>query len=315
MTMIELLVSLTIGGFLVAGAATVFVSSRDTRAVNETLSRIQENARFAIETIEQDLRHASFFGQINEAAFIDGRASPLEPVDFVVAGDCDVNFTVNLNRSVDGNNNAYGLGCAVGAGAGAAQAASDVLVVRRASVPVTAPAAGTMQIHSDRLRGEIFNDGIMPAGFTPSAETHDLIVNTYYVSTQSTLGNVPALRRKRLQAGPAIVDEEVIPGVEDLQVQFGVDTSLPATAGRGSVNRYVSPGHPILDPADAAFIPDAQVLAVRVSLLIRAERVEPDFVNDAQFIYADRTFGPANDGFRRALVSKTILLRNRRSGI
>ncbi len=275
---------------------------------------MQENARLALTVLETELLHAGYWGMNSTPGLIQGVADAADPVVFPVAGDCGVNFSVNLLRPIDGVNNAYGLGC--GANGGGAQPDSDTLVIRRASINPAPPAAGRLQVQTDRLRGQIFNDGVVPGGFpaAPDSETHDLVTRAYYIAQGSSVGaNVPGLRRKSLQAGPAMVDEEIIPGVEDLQVQLGVDTSLPGTAGRGTVNRYVNPGHPILDPADAAYLPDAQVVAVRVWLIMRAEDQEGSFRDNQDRTYADQVRPATNDRFRRVLVSKTILLRNRRS--
>jgi type IV pilus assembly protein PilW len=52
------------------------------------------------------------------------------------------------------------------------------------------------------------------------------------------------------------------------------------------------------------------ILAVRIWLLVRAERTERGYVNNTTYTYAGVTRGPFNDGYRRVLVSKTIYLRN-----
>jgi type IV pilus assembly protein PilW len=123
---------------------------------------------------------------------------------------------------------------------------------------------------------------------------------------------MPSLRRKTLGLGPAISDEEVLPGVEDLQIQFGVDTDPVGGDDRGIVDRYVNPDDPILDESDAAFNEDAEILAVRIWLRLRAERREPGLPADNGFSYGDRVTGPFNDGFRRIVLSRTIYLRNAR---
>jgi type IV pilus assembly protein PilW len=48
MTLIELMVALAIGAFLMIGAISVFVQSRTTFRVTESVSRLQETARFAL---------------------------------------------------------------------------------------------------------------------------------------------------------------------------------------------------------------------------------------------------------------------------
>src|SRR5690606_22169167 len=149
-----------------------------------------------------------------------------------------------------------------------------------------------------------------------TSQTHRLVVNGYYVSSNSALdtpGNaVPSLRRKTLGFGPRIADEEILPGVEDMQIQLGVDTDPVGAANRGSIDRYVNADDPVLDPADAAFLPEAEVLAVRIWLRVRSERPEVGYEDAQAYVYADRNVPAFNDGFRRVVVSKTIYLRNAR---
>jgi type IV pilus assembly protein PilW len=172
------------------------------------------------------------------------------------------------------------------------------------------------------MDGQIFVGPGIPAGYLPgTSQSHRLIVNGYYVSPNSSLdtpGNpVPSLRVKTLigggAGGPRIVDQEVLPGIEDLQVQFGVDTDLDGAPNRGSIDRYVDPGDPILNPLSAAFIPDAQILAVRLWVRVRAERTENGFTDINNYVYADQNVAAPNDQFRRVVVSKTIYVRNART--
>jgi type IV pilus assembly protein PilW len=163
----------------------------------------------------------------------------------------------------------------------------------------------------------------VPPGYIPTtSQTHELLVTGYYVSTTSTLstpGNpVPSLRRHYLRDGPAIqLNEEVLPGVEDMQVQFGIDTDPVGAVNRGSIDRYVNGDDPIFDPMSPAFLPTAKILAVRIWLRIRAERPENGFDDSVNnYRYADQDFTPPpGDSFRRIVVSKTIYLRNARPPI
>jgi len=320
-TLIELMVALSIGSFLMIGAVTVFMQSRTTFRVNESVSRLQENARFVLDAMEPDLRMAHFWGLTSRTIKIVGRATPLVPVPpgLGVGGDCGINWSINLDEEVGGTNNAYGWGCAP---FGAAMPGTDTLVVRRASEdPIAALSAGVLYIQSARFQdGQLFAGAAVPPGFLPAtSETHQLVVNGYYVSQNSSLdtpGNpVPSLRMKTLvggAGGPRIVDQEVLPGVEDMQVQFGVDTDLVDTPNRGAIDRYVNPGDPIITPGNPAFLPDAQILAVRLWLRVRAERTENGFTDTATYVYADRNIPAFNDAFRRSVVTKTIYIRNAR---
>jgi type IV pilus assembly protein PilW len=321
-TLIELMVALAIGSLLMIGAVTVFIQGRTTFRVTESLSRLEENGRFVIDAMEPDVRMAHYWGLTSRTNQIQGRATPLEPIPagLGVGNDCGNNWTVDLTREVEGANNAYTWACAPFGGA--AQPNADTLVVRRVTVdPIPAPQAGTMYVQSARFQdGQLFVGAAVPAGYVPgTSETHQLRVSGYYVSptsTMSTPGNrVPSLRMKTLvggAAGPRIVDQEVLPGVEDLQVQFGIDTDAPGAANRGSIDRYVDPADPIIDPTSPLFNADARILAVRIWLRLRAERREQGFTDTTNYVYADRNVPAPNDNFRRIVVSKTIYLRNAR---
>ena len=103
-----------------------------------------------------------------------------------------------------------------------------------------------------------------------------------------------------------------MPGVEDFQIQFGVDTDVVGAPTRGSVDRYVNANDPILNPLAAGFLPNAEILAVRLWVRLRAERPEQGFVDVNNYVYADRNVAPINDQFRRTIITKTIYLRNAR---
>ena len=109
-------------------------------------------------------------------------------------------------------------------------------------------------------------------------------------------------------AGPAVVDQEVAPGVENLQLQFGVDVDQDNT-----VDRYINPGDPILDPADPAWIPDASVITARIWIPGQVNRTGSGIEDNTNYQLGDVPLGTFNDQFRRMLVSKTILLRNSRT--
>lgn len=326
MTLIELMVALAIGAFLMLGAVTVFMQSRTSFRVNETLSRLQENARFALETMEPDIRMAHFWGLTPRTHLIQGRRGINEAAG-IGNQACTANWTINLNEAIDGTNNTYSWGCAPTVGVGMVNA--DTLVVRRVAEDATAPAditANTFYVQSTRAQlGQVFAAAAagaagIPAGYNAAtSETHRLVVNGYYVSSTSATG-APSLRRKVLLPNGNIGDEEVLIGVEDMQIQFGIDTDVPGTPvapnpNRGVVDRWVNPDDVMIDPANAGFNANTEILAVRVWLRLRGDRVENGLIDNTDYEYADRDFGTFDDGFRRLLVSKTIYVRNARPAL
>ncbi|MDH5454528.1 MAG: PilW family protein [Gammaproteobacteria bacterium] len=325
LTLVEIMVALAIGSFLIIGAVQIYNQSRQAFVVNESIARVQETAQFAMDTIEADLRMASNWGRNSRGLAVEGRSlvgddNPnglTEPLSST--GTCGANWAFDLARPIDGNDNAYNLPCSA---SGGAQANSDLVTIRRATVQPVALEAGRLQVQSTRIQGELFETGGVPAAFSPvtihpitgapSSATHNLMVNSYYVSPTSTLiPGVPTLRRKTLtvRAGaPFIDDQEVAPGVENIQLQLGIDVDEDNT-----VDRYVHPGDDIYNPAAAGYVPGARVMTARVWLVVRGVTAEFGLQDNRNYQPGNANMGQQNDGFRRLQVSKTILLRNART--
>ena len=163
------------------------------------------------------------------------------------------------------------------------------------------------------MHGEIFDDGNVPTMFNPAdSATHNLMVSSYYVAADSNLiPGVPTLRRKVLVMNggvSAVDDQEVAPGVENLQVQLGVDVDEDNT-----VDRYVNPGDEIYDPTAPGYIPGARVITARIWLVVRGTSRENGINDNTNYQPGNANLGTYNDEFRRLQVSKTILLRNART--
>jgi hypothetical protein len=211
------------------------------------------------------------------------------------AAKCGTNFAVDAARYIEASNNAYALPASCGPRSAAAPFA-DTLTVRRATKATKIFDAAKLQVCAQRNRIEVI------LGTECTHEIHDLIVNTYYVDMQSAQSaSYPALRRKSLGknsagTGPGFHDEELVAGIEDLQVQLGWDPGVTANAAS-----YANP--------TAAEHPEGQIVAARVWLLIRAKNPEPEYTNTSTYSYADRRYTP-NDHYRRLLLSRTIFVRN-----
>lgn len=320
------MVALAIGSFLVIGAVQIYSQSRQAYVINESIARVQETAQFAMDMIEADLRMASNWGRTSRSLAIEGRSMPgdPDPQNLIAMGqtdECGANWVLDLAVPVDGDNNAFTLPCAA---QGGAQAMSDLITVRRASATPVLPVAGRLQVQTSRSGGKLFKDGAPPPEFegllanpldpaNPSF-THNLMVSSYYVgqpTNANLIPDVPTLRRKTLAVlggVSTIVDEEVAPGVENLQVQLGIDVDEDNT-----VDRYVNVGDDIYDPSAAGYVPGARVITARIWLVVRGITREPGVQDSRTYEPGDVGLGTYNDEFRRLQVSKTILLRNLRT--
>ena len=318
LTLVELMVALAIGSFLIIGAVQIYNQSREAFVVNESIARVQETAQFAMDTIEADLRMASNWGRNSRALSVEGRslAESANPLGLSVPTNCGNNsdiWALDLALSVDGNNNTYALDCG---SSGTPQTDSDVVTIRRASVLPVDPESGRIQIQSTRVQGMLFDGATPPSEFSlADSATHNLLVHSYYVAqTSDLMPGVPTLRRKTLtlEDGAAVIrDQEVAHGVENIQLQLGVDVNQD-----NAVDRYVNPpsvGVPsIYDPNSVNYIPGARVIAARVWLVVRGVTPEVGITDTRTYKPGDVNLGEPNDNFRRMQVSKTILLRNAR---
>src|SRR5256714_8284310 len=276
LTLVELLVAMTIGLVLIIGATQVYVDSSKAYGINEATARLQENARYALSVLEPDIRMSGYWGLTNVSDGITGIAQPTDAQSALgapAASTCGVNFPLLLGFPVQGTNNAYTATCAANS---AAMPNADTITVRRASATTVPPAtaSGPLRICSTRTSGLLVTDITGAFCQDVNAQINNLIVNLYYVDQSSSQAGVPSLRRKALNFGPGpgfaplFQDDEIVPGVEDLQVQYGVDLSGGAGAASGAATEYLNAGATLTNLLTNAAAP-AQIVAVRIWLLAR----------------------------------------------
>ena len=321
---------MAIGLILLAAFIKLLDRCRSDFASNESLASLQDASRHALSVLVPDLEHAGFYGTTSTprlrlmrdgnvmaeaTALIQPGSSAVPPARGLPTGahDCGINLAVDLLLPAQGANNAFAPGvsardCAPTASAGGARPGADTLIVRHASL-ATAPArAGRLQLYSRRTESQgiasLFADGRAPGPLDPASEIRDIEVHIYYVA-KSSVGRPgwPALRVKSLtesRGAAQFRDEEVLPGVEDLQVEFGV--SDPGDAAQRM--SFVAPDYPRLR--------EQRMVAVRLWLRIRANDTERGFTDPRTLRYAGVEFTPtaAESRQRRMLVERTVALRN-----
>jgi len=322
LTLIELMISMLIGIFLTLGSITVYVQSKKQFTVSDSMARLQENVRFALDVVEPDLRLANFWG-------LNNSGNPIN-VPGGIPVTCSTNGG-NVTGSTIGNTGAgnvilqaelmiiddvYGAPGITCPANSVAAANSDVLIVRHASAQAAPAAAPQIQVVTNFTGGRVFNGGAMPAGYAVvppgfPPQIHNVVVNAYYVDQQSDLDpNTPSLRLKTLDNTGTWQDQELVSGVENLQVQFGVDTDAD-----GDVDRYVDGDHALVNP----LLVPGQIVAVRLWMLARSQIAENGFTDPGPYNTPDADFPLINTGAaqfpsqnRRLQITKTVFLRNNR---
>lgn len=304
LTLIELMISMVIG-LIVTGAATaLFIASSKTHRSTTQVATLMDNARLAVTYLERDLQLAGYWGYISSPNLIRGIADSPDDISIKlgvsVTGtkSCDAKIAIRLDEPLQVSDGASIGNCLTDYLAG-----TDVLIVRRldTGTPVTVYDPSRLYVKADHKFGRLFPGNAPPIETfaTPNAARQLHLIIYYISSTSDEPGAQASLRRLYLDDGPSLTDEELVPGVEDLQIELGIDSDNDE-----SVNAYVSP------TTAGALAKTAR--AIRISLLAHASQRDFEYTDTEDYLNLGsaqkRAAGVANT--RRMQYTKTILLMN-----
>lgn len=318
-SMVELLISLTLGLMLTLGVIKIYTGSKQTYRTQDGMGRLQENARLALDIIAHDLRMIGYAGcnGLGEVAVTDSGVTFAYTEDTAVAGNQSTGADgATVSGSLPPNLSAAwriphtdvltiksagqcsqlisssmadaASAIAIPAGNSCGFAANEIVMIANCSN------ADVFRISADpNLSDTLTHTGLSQA-YLASGETEVMRVasNTYYIGTETTYG-LPALfviNNTALTPTPATI----VDGVENMQVQYGIDTDDDDVP-----NRFVN----------ADEVTDwAQPVAVRVTLLMRTiENMQAQAMNfNVGGSDANYAAGPIRQKF-----STTVKLRNR----
>lgn len=322
MSLPELMIAMTIGLMLVMGLATLFTQARQSFRQDEQVAMMQANLRFAIEEVVKDLAMAGFWGGLLDPTDVEMDASLA-----LSTGDCGAGgaaWAFELTPAITGLNNATAAAtnaafdCIAAAGF---RAGTDVLAVKRAvgfRIPGDPAACPADYFTADELaRGQVSgrvyfaDNGVVGQLYTEPADVPDYVdgcvehrqysASIWFVQNYSvTAGDgIPTLCRQTLAysttANPAVTKECLVEGIEQLQVEYGIDTD-----GNGIPNRYISA------PTTAQF---ADIVAMRVHVVARSINAEFTYDNPKTYVAGDVTYTPADNFYRRSATT-TVVVRN-----
>lgn len=338
-SLVELMVSSAIGLLLLTGVGTIYIESRATFRQQEVLARMQEGARYAFEVMALEIRQAGYTGCAPTSAtysslevsvppdWFNALTTPLSgyesgallPAEVTGAlANTDAVRVIRLDDSGNYRVTSHNPSAAVisvnsnaGLNTGEILTAVAANCLYASTFQMTASPAS--KISHDPGAGapgnstKCLSDPTSAVCMGPEAGFPDLPVDSKIMRTRGTIfylmngaGNEPSLFREFLTSTGTSDEEELIEGVEDMQILYGEDTSAPVD---GNVDQYVA--------ADAVSSWD-NVLAVRVSLLMRS--VQNNVVNQPQAV--DFNGGAVNTGVGadrrlRKVFTATFAIRNR----
>ena len=284
-TLIELMISLALGiaiSWVVLDVSlNAMRNSRDIIATGDVI----EKGVYLGDLLKREIKHAGFYGRITSTNVVLSPDSP--QTDW-----CTVTPTKrHLTTPVFGLNNETSL-----CGNSDLLADSDILMIRRASTTVASSLVAAQHYIQSNFDDVILKTGAA-ANFTltemdgiTSAPIHEFYQDVYYVDSDNNF------KRRRLVNG-AIVDEPLIEGVDDFQLQYGIDTDADNIADTFTTT-----------PANTNYSDWQNVKTVTVSLLISGETVsQPDA---KKYQYADKLNVTFNDKKKRRLFSFVVAVGN-----
>ncbi|MBS4725465.1 PilW family protein [Aeromonas veronii] len=316
-TLVEWLVAMLLGLFLLAGVFTVFVMSRSSSEDAFDQSELQENGRLAIRLISQDIKWAGFFGAYTGQSTQVGSSLSLSTGSTILsASDCLDERSVGSLPSnagpirglwvsrVSTTKGLAGFACILAADR---VANSDVISIKRL---VGRPIPASEGLDTNRF---YMAANSQEARIIKGSETRPLFgANNesqiweyqHYIYYLSQEDGIPVLRKRYLtvNGGSALIGGAMAEGVEHMVLMYGVDDSLIPD---GRIDRYMS-----TDQMTTQRWNEGRVLGARLFLLIRAARESSRYKNNNNYQLGNITVNGGGDGYRRLLLESSIALRN-----
>ena len=306
LTLIEVMIAMLLVLIASAGALAVIARGQAAQRTGEAVARLEETTDAAFSILIDELRMAGYLGLTAPGSPVIG-ASPIgsaEVPELAVAGGCGDSLAHDLSTVITAADGAFRidagtpLRCSAGP-YGRVVAGSDTLTIRRASAAATAAEGGRLQLETSLRAARLMTDGIARLG--DAGRVHDLEVSVFYVCADSSAQRgLPSLRRKRLVGGsrPAFQDEELVTGVEDLQIEVGLDDTADLDS---AVDRWIT----------AARIPaGATPRAVRLWIRAGSDLPENPAIDLPTLAYSNRDEPATASRYRRKLSSRIVELRN-----
>lgn len=359
MTIVELLVAISLGIFLSWGAIEAFLTGKQTYTMQQALSRIQENARMAQELMGYDIRNAGTYGcavgrsmgDADDVNFLSGSSHAAGIGSTNPTAERNFAFAVFATNNVSGAANADTM--LLANLNPAPLAGTDVLITHTATdlgiQVLAAPAPSATQLSvlnrglttasilsvADCTSNFIFQPTAVSAGATQTithpmrtASPTGLPVNAtvmrldapiYYIANNPA--GTPSLYR-RLIGGNS---EELLSGVQDMQIEVGIDTNNDSVVdefrtpnnvteeqwnawndsdNNGNIQEIMS-----ADGTPQTSGVEENVVAIRYSLLLRSD--ETNLVEDPQpYTFNGVTITPTDRRLRQ-VVTSTVGIRSR----
>ena len=328
-SLVEVFVALAIGLVILSGVLSVFIGMRTTTAETSSYGELQENGRFAISVLTDDISKQDFWGDYTGVFDISTISHTLVAPgnDCTGAGVNNASFPVAVGhfRTIWGDivDSSNPMGCFNDAKIG-----SDVIQVKRVlagdliqraadgsaildvdgnQIPIANADAGNYHLVTNANDGVLFGSGAVPA--VENGRVWQYQHHVYYVRDEAQGSNtVPVLMQGRLTTRMSFAP--IIDGIEMIHFMYGYDADTdPDAAGYGVVDAYI----PASDMTDALWndAGGTKIIAIKIFVLARNIAEDNKYTNNNTYQLGDLTV-TFNDNYRRLLFSSTVTLYNAR---
>jgi prepilin-type N-terminal cleavage/methylation domain-containing protein len=313
-SLVELMVAMLLSTTLAVAVVSVFVNNSHSFNQDENVARMQDDARHALREIAFEVSMAGHYAELHLPDNVTPDAA------LAIGTDCGPAGEVNwMYRTVDGGtSNTLSVTAIDNATSAAVMAAHDcfmageildgtdvVSIKRVAGARATVLRPGGIYLRTNGTVGLLFRAPFPGAPTIPIAAPsadYEFRPSIYYIRRFANVpgDNIPTLCRKVLRgAGPSMVTECLATGIEDLQVEYGIDTSE-----NGQPNMYTP--SPTLTEIQ-------NVVSARIFLLARTTEIDTRYTNDKVYSLSNSPDYTPNDSFHRRVFSTNVAIQNIRS--
>ncbi len=313
-SVVEIMIGMTLSLALAIAVVTIFVNNSYSFGQDDNISRMQDDARHALREIAFDISMAGHYADLHIPDLITPDATIAIGTDCGPAGE--LNWMYRTNDTVTGESlSIAAIDNAVNADvianhscftAGELEDGTDVVAIRRVvGAEAAGLTAGTVYLRTNGTVGLLYQ---APMPVAPSVAVASPRADWVYRPSIYFIRNfanipgdgLPTLCRKVLSgAGPNMTTECLATGIEDLQIEYGIDTT--------------EDGHPNVYMTNPTITDMQNVVGARIFLVARTTDIDTRYTNNKTYSVSNSGDFQPTDSFHRRVFSTSVSIQNIRS--
>lgn len=303
-SLIEIMIAMALGLFLIAGIATVYVSSKETYALRDQISEMDESARIAMKVLRTHIERAGYSSEANTQ--LENYLLPSSFTPTPITCPTGQSNIINVNRIANTVDSSV--------------ISTNTLTTNQ--IMARADSVGISFLADDQLSEDCTGGGwknrctINPnasmrtlANQGPNTQLARRVYSSFRIQKNASRENKAGDGIPELVCGGSLnaLSQSLAQGIENMQLRYGVD-NLPSLIPTGQKKEWQVDQYWSATQVTANNAWD-KVALVQVALLVRT--MEPVFKQAEAKTYQlfDQKIA-TNDRYKRAVYTTTIYLRN-----